>query len=109
MSDSSYSTSAAESDSDSDFYGGFRDISPPSSRKSPSHAQRYPYIQSIVDTINSLGIPGSFASGGQFQFPLPALKIYGVEGYVGFPVCNCQAKAMIAVCAQAPFGRGQDE
>ena len=68
----------------------------------------YPYFRSIVDTLNSVTIPGSFASGGPFQFSAPALKINGVEGYVGVPVCDCQAKAIIAVCSQAPFGRGQE-
>ena len=72
------------------------------------HAKNYPYIRSIVDTLNSVTIPGSFASGGPFQFPLPALKINGVEGYVGLPVGKLQAKAIIAACTQAPFGRGQE-
>ena len=71
-------------------------------------AENYPYIRSIVDTLNSVSIPGSFASGGPFQFSAPALKIIGVEGYVGVPICEFQAKAIKAVCAQAPFGRGQE-
>ena len=37
-------------------------------------AENYPYIRSIVDTLNSVSIPGSFASGGSFQFSAPALK-----------------------------------
>ena len=72
------------------------------------HAENYPYIRSIVDTLNSVAIPGYFASGGPFRFPPPALKINGVEGYVGLPVGKLQAKAIIAACAQAPFGRGQE-
>ena len=69
---------------------------------------QYPYIRSLVNTLNSVDRPGSFTSGGQFLFPPPALKINGVEDYVGLPVGKLQAKAIIAVCAQAPFGRGQE-
>ena len=71
-------------------------------------AESYPYIGSIVDTLDSVTRPGSFASGGMFQFPPPALKINGIEGFVGVPIYEFQAKAIIAVCAQAPFGRGQE-
>ena len=49
--------------------------------------------------------PGSFASGGQFRFSPPALKINGVRGYVGLPVGECQARVIIAVCT---YGRGQE-
>ena len=78
---------------------------PTKDQDSESH---HPYIRSIVKTLNSLDRPGSFASGGQFQFPLPALKINGVEGYVGLPVCEFQAKAIMSVCTQAPFGKGPE-
>ena len=104
MSDSEMSSSA-NSDDDS---GEWMDVSSCLIKKSPFRAENYAYIRSIVDTLNSVTIPGSFASGGPFQFSAPALKIIGVEGYVGVPVCDCQAKAIKAVCAQAPFGRGQE-
>ena len=71
-------------------------------------AHRYPYIRSIVQTLNSVTRPGSFANGGAFQLPLPALKITGVDGVVRLPVSDAQAKAIIAVCSQAPYGRGEE-
>ena len=71
-------------------------------------SEDYPYIRSIADTLSSVTIPGSFASGGPFQISPPALKVNEVEGYLVVPVCEYQAKAIKAVCAQAPFGRGQE-
>ena len=71
-------------------------------------AHRYPYIRSIVNTLNSVTRPGSFANGGTFQLPLPALKINGVDGVVRLPASDAQAKAIIAVCSQAPYGRGEE-
>ena len=79
-----------------------------SQSKNTDAESRYPYIRSIVQTIKSVDRPGSFASGGQFRFSPPALKINGVRGYVGLPVGECQARVIIAVCSQAPYGRGQE-
>lgn len=70
--------------------------------------ESYPYIRTIIDTLNSVKRPGSFANGGPFKFPPPALKINGVDGFVGLPVGECQARAIVAVCTQAPYGRGQE-
>ena len=72
------------------------------------HAESYPYIRSIVKSLNSVTRPGSFANGGAFQLPLPALKINGVEGVVGLPASDAQAKAIMAVCSQASYGRGEE-
>ena len=74
------------------------------------HANSYPYIRSIVKTLNSVARPGSFANGGTFQLPLPlpALKINGVDGLVGLPASDAQAKAIISVCSRAPYGRGEE-
>ena len=71
------------------------------------HAESYPYIRSLVEHLNSVR-PGSFANGGAFQLPLPALKINGVEGVVGLPASDAQAKAIMAVCSQASYGRGEE-
>ena len=72
------------------------------------YAESYPYIRSIVHTLNSVARLGSFANGGAFQLPLPALKINGVDGFVGLPANIAQAKAIISVCSQAPYGRGEE-
>ena len=69
--------------------------------------ESYPYIGSIVHTLDSLTRPWSFANGGAFQLPLPALKISGVDDFVGLPASVAQAKAIISVCSQAPYGRGK--
>ena len=72
-------------------------------------AESYSYIRSIVKTLNSVTRPGSFANGGTFLLPLPGLKIpSGVEGFVGLPASDAQAKAIITVCSQAPYGRGEE-
>ena len=64
-------------------------------------AHRYPYIRSLVITLNSVTRPGSFAKGGMFQLPLPALIINGVDGVVRFPASIAQAKAISGLFAGA--------
>ena len=70
------------------------------------HAESYSYIRSIGDTLKSVTKPGSFANGGPFLFPPPGLKIKGVKSFVGLPVGEYQARVIMAMCSQAPYGRG---
>ncbi len=66
------------------------------------------YIDSIVGSLKSVKRPGYFACAGPAQLPLPALKVDGVDGFVGLPVSDAQAKAIVAKFAQAPYGRDEE-
>ena len=51
--------------------------------------------------------PGTFATDGVLRSsPLPGLKIEGI-GPICFPLCSDQAKKIINVASQAPFGLGE--
>ena len=71
-------------------------------------AHRYPYISSIVNTLDSVTRLGSFASGGPLLLPLPVLKFNKVESIARLPVSERKAKEIKAVCSQAPYGLGQE-
>ena len=67
-----------------------------------------PYISTLVECLQSVENPGDFACGGSVSLPLPALRVDGVDGLVGLPMCSSQARAIIEQCSQAPFGRGEE-
>ncbi len=66
------------------------------------------YMKSIIGSLKSVKRPGYFACGSEVQLPLPGLKVDGVDGFVGLPVCDAQARAIIERCSQAPYGRGEE-
>ena len=51
--------------------------------------------------------PGTFATKGVLVSSLPGLTIEGV-GPICLPLCNDQAKKIINVASQAPFGFGEE-
>ena len=72
------------------------------------HDDAHPYIDNLVECLQSVENPGDFACGGSFSLPLPALRIHGVGDLVGLPICSSQARAVIEQCSQAPFGRKEE-
>ena len=59
------------------------------------------FLASLNDT------PAKFAVGGTLQStPLPGLCINNV-GPISVPLCDEQAKKIIAVASKAPYGRGE--
>ncbi len=64
-----------------------------------------PYFSTIVDTLQSVERPGSYAVGGFCQMPLPSLSIN--DAIVGIPLTESQIKSIVDLSTQAPFGRGE--
>ena len=66
------------------------------------------YVDELVQCLQSVEKPGDFACGGSIYLPLPALQIDGVNGILGLPLCDVQARVVIEQCSQAPYGRGEE-
>ena len=64
------------------------------------------YFKSIVDTLESVERPGSYAVGGLCSMPLPTLSIN--DAIVGLPLGDGQIKTIVDLSTQAPFGRGEE-
>ena len=73
----------------------------------PSMDEGRPYIDDLLKCLKSVAKPGDFACGGVVSLPLPGLCIEGVDGILGLPLCELQARAVIEQCCQAPYGRGE--
>ena len=65
------------------------------------------YLKEILSVLGTVKRPGSFSFGGIADLPHPSLEIRGVDGKIGLPLCQSQAKDIIEECTRAPFGRGE--
>ena len=64
------------------------------------------FKSSLYERLDQVKTAGSFATAGQCStLPLPALDVKGY-GFVGLPLSENTAKAIINVCHRAPFGKG---
>ena len=65
--------------------------------------------QEIIDVLQEIEAPGTFAVGGSCDGKLimPGLVVDGV-GPIGLPLSKSQAKELANRCEQAPFGRGAE-
>lgn len=59
----------------------------------------------LLSLLDSIQGSGSFATSGDKKFTPPGLHIEGL-GEVGFPINDVQAKAIIQLARQAPYGKG---
>lgn|GEM_PF-126334 len=62
-------------------------------------------LQPLADLLADVKRPGKYFSGGDFETPMPALRVAGV-GPFSFPVPAAQARTLIAAAERAPYGRG---
>uniref|UniRef100_A0A7M5WST4 Fe2OG dioxygenase domain-containing protein n=2 Tax=Clytia hemisphaerica TaxID=252671 RepID=A0A7M5WST4_9CNID len=69
---------------------------------------KHPIMAELADMLISMkDKPGTFATDGVLQnSPFPGLNIKGV-GPICLPLCDTQAKKIISVANQAPFGLGE--
>ena len=64
------------------------------------------FKSSLCNRLDQVKTTGSFATAGQCStLPLPALSVEGY-GWVGLPLTENSAKAIINLCHRAPFGKG---
>ena len=68
------------------------------------------YCSSIYKNLQSLRRPASsYATGGKTSLPLPCLSVKGMtDPVLSLPLTISQAKDIISVASQAPFGRGEE-
>jgi len=61
----------------------------------------------ILETLAAIDRPGNFCASGTESLVLPGLEVEGV-GPVALPLTGNAAKALIACCHQAPYGKGTE-
>ena len=63
--------------------------------------------EALDELLNSLGESSQFVTSGRLTPVLPGLECIGV-GSIGCPVSAADAKRLIAVAGQAPYGHGEE-
>jgi hypothetical protein len=64
-------------------------------------------VNELIEVLEKIRGTGSFHSSGDADFFLPQMTVEGV-GELAFPMPELQAKALAAVAADAPYGRGEE-
>lgn len=64
-------------------------------------------MNELIRLMEKVENPGTFSVSGKLDFIPPGLKVEGI-GIVSLPLIKPQAKSLIGLCEQAPFGRGED-
>jgi hypothetical protein len=63
-------------------------------------------LDDLSEALDQIDRPGSFCAHGSAPVVLPGLEVKGL-GPIGLPLADAQAKALIAHCEQAPYGKGE--
>ena len=61
----------------------------------------------ILSDVAKIDRPADFCTSGQWPIVLPGLNVDGV-GEIGLPLSAAEAKRLIKVCRQAPYGKGTE-
>lgn len=64
-------------------------------------------LKPLEDVLTRVRRPGDFFVQGSLEAPMPRIDVDGV-GVLSFPVPAVQARAIIAQCERAPYGRGSE-
>ena len=64
-------------------------------------------MNEFIDLMEKVENPGTFSVSGKLTSIPPGLKVEGL-GIVSLPLLAHQAKALIKISEQAPYGRGED-
>jgi len=64
-------------------------------------------MQALITLMDKVKTSGAFSVSGTLPSIPPGLHVKGV-GHIGLPLTAHQAKALIALSEQAPFGRGEE-
>jgi len=64
-------------------------------------------MQELITLMDKVKTSGAFSVSGTLPSIPPGLDVKGV-GHIGLPLTAHQARALIALSEQAPFGRGEE-
>ena len=61
----------------------------------------------FLEAISKVDRPGTFCTGGDLPLVMPALEVDGL-GTVRLPLGKAQARKLVKLCRQAPYGKGTE-
>lgn len=61
----------------------------------------------LLKALDEIDRPGDFCTSGDRPLTMPGLEVEGL-GPVGLPLGKSQARALIKLCRQAPYGKGTE-
>ncbi len=61
----------------------------------------------LLDSLSQVDRPGEVCTWGDRPLTMPGLDVRGL-GQIGLPLTETQARELIKVCHQAPFGKGTE-
>lgn len=71
-------------------------------------AKKEPRIHDkLLEALAGVDRPGAFCTWGDRPLTLPGLEVRGL-GRIGLPLTKTQARELIQLCRQAPFGKGTE-
>lgn len=66
-----------------------------------------PVRDQLLATLGQVDRPGEFCTSGDRPLVLPGLEVEGI-GVIGLPLTKANARKMIKLCRQAPYGKGTE-
>ena len=80
----------------------------PPRRKAPVNTQPpHSLHDHLLDALGTVDRPGTFCLSGDLPLVMPGLEVEGL-GAVGLPLGKTQARQLIQLCHQAPYGKGTE-
>jgi len=71
-------------------------------------AKKEPRIHDkLLEALAGVDRPGAFCTWGDRPLTLPGLEVRGL-GRIGLPLTKTEARELIKLCRQAPFGKGRE-
>jgi hypothetical protein len=61
----------------------------------------------LLETLAAVDRPGAFCTWGDRPLTMPGLEVQGL-GQVALPLTKTQARELVGLCRQAPFGKGTE-
>lgn len=73
-----------------------------------AQAKKEPRIHDkLLEALACVDRPGAFCTGGDRPLTMPGLEVRGL-GQVALPLSKAQARQLVKLCRQAPFGKGAE-
>src|SRR5262249_39986368 len=61
----------------------------------------------LLDALGAIDRPGTFCTSGDLPLVMPGLEVNGL-GAVRLPLGKTQARQLVNLCHQAPYGKGTE-